>query len=180
MTFSPLKAGAVTMRTRISCTSLNIWVFAAIFAVRNAVEAQGPGSRSAALVERGDEAGLARHLRHHLIVGHGRCSPKDRAPRRTARALGMGRTKRGRQARRTLRLASTEAVRSLSPNGGLSRGPRRGAIAISRFTPASAGLNVVARSMRRAPFGHYVSQPALSRRNDLLGRHRPIHAFLPS
>jgi len=48
---------------------------AAIGAVRNAVEAQRAGRRSAALVERGDEAVLPGDLRHHLVIGH------DRSPR---------------------------------------------------------------------------------------------------
>ena len=48
---------------------------AAIGAVRNAVEAQGAGRRSAALVKRGDEAVLPGDLRHHLVIGH------DRHPR---------------------------------------------------------------------------------------------------
>src|SRR5262249_2092965 len=42
----------------------------AIVAVRYAIEAQSAGGRSAALVKRGDEAVLARHLRHHLVIDH--------------------------------------------------------------------------------------------------------------
>jgi hypothetical protein len=48
---------------------------AAIGVVRNAVEAERAGRRSAALVKRGDEAALLRNLRHHLVIGH------DRHPR---------------------------------------------------------------------------------------------------
>src|ERR1700729_442316 len=50
---------------------VHLGVVAFVVAVRNSVEPQRAGGRSAALVERGDEAGLARHLRHHLVVGHG-------------------------------------------------------------------------------------------------------------
>ena len=58
MTLAPVKAGAVMMRTRISCIEPEHLGIAAIGAVRNAVEAQRAGRRSAALVKRGDEAVL--------------------------------------------------------------------------------------------------------------------------
>jgi len=59
MTFSPVKAGAVMIRTRILVHEPEHLGFAAIGAVRNAVEAQRARGRSAALVERGDEAPLS-------------------------------------------------------------------------------------------------------------------------
>ena len=68
-----MKAGAVMMRVRIACMSLNISALAAVGGVRNAVEAQGARRRSAALVERGDEAVLSGHLGHLAVIGHGRC-----------------------------------------------------------------------------------------------------------
>src|ERR1700730_804718 len=43
---------------------------ATIGAVRNSILAQRPWSRSAALVERCDEAALLGDLRHHLFISH--------------------------------------------------------------------------------------------------------------
>src|ERR1700730_5925591 len=43
---------------------------ATIGAVRNSILAQSPGSRSAALVKRCDEAALLGDLRHHLFISH--------------------------------------------------------------------------------------------------------------
>ena len=50
---------------------VHLGVVAGIFAVGDAVEPERARRRSAALIERSDEAALARHLRRHLFVGHG-------------------------------------------------------------------------------------------------------------
>ena len=103
----------------------HLGVVALVFAVGNAVEAQRAGGRPAALVERGDEAGLRRHLRHHLLVGHGVIlafrSPRDN---RAGSCNGADGTRASR--RRTTRriaFASTEAVRahSITERGTVTR-----------------------------------------------------------
>ena len=72
MTFSPVKAGrGDDAHTHLVHELVHFGVVAFVLALRNPVELQGAGGRSAALVERGDEARLGRHLRHHLVVGHG-------------------------------------------------------------------------------------------------------------
>ena len=75
MTLSPVKAGDGHDAHAHLVHQPEHRVVAAVGAVGNAVETQGAGGRSAALVERGDEAVLARHLRHHLVISH------DRHPR---------------------------------------------------------------------------------------------------
>ena len=72
MTLSPVKAGrGDDAHPHFVHELVHLGVVAFVLALRNPVEPQGAGGRSAALVERGDEAGLGRHLRHHLVVGHG-------------------------------------------------------------------------------------------------------------
>ena len=58
---------------------------ATIGAVRNAIEAQRVGCRSAALVKRGDETILAGDLRRHLVIGHDRHPRFETGTLRTAR-----------------------------------------------------------------------------------------------